>query len=70
MSIDVDLYELIKRGLELFYPRFEKGGYIMLHDYNNFIYKGATKAVREYCDEQSISYTPIPNIAGTIIITK
>ena len=70
VSIDVDLYDPIKKGLELFYPRLEKGGYIMVHDYNNFVYKGTMNAVCDFCDMNGISYVPIPDIAGSIIITK
>lgn len=70
VSIDADLYNPIKSGLEIFYPRLAKGGYIMVHDYNNIVYGGATNAVQEYCDERGISYVPIPDMAGSIVITK
>lgn len=70
VSVDADLYNPIKSGLEIFYKYLAKGGYIMVHDYNNFIYKGATQAVREFCDEKEISYVPIPDVAGSVIITK
>jgi hypothetical protein len=70
VSIDVDLFDPIKNGLEVFYPRLNKGGYIMVHDYNNIVFRGAMEAVRYYCDKRDISYVPIPDIAGSIIITK
>jgi O-methyltransferase len=35
VSLDPDLYKPIYDGLEYFYPRLEKGGYIFIHDYNN-----------------------------------
>lgn len=70
VSIDVDLFDPIKSGLEIFYPRLKKGGYIMLHDYNSIVYHGATEAVQKYCDANEISYIPIPDIAGSVIITK
>ena len=70
VSIDADLYAPIKSGLEIFYPRLQKGGYIMVHDYNNIVYKGAAKAVREWCDGRHISYVPIPDISGTVVLTK
>jgi len=70
VSIDADLYDPIKSGLEIFYPRLSKGGYIMVHDYNNIVYGGAMRAVQEYCDKNLISYVPIPDVAGSIIITK
>lgn len=70
VSIDVDLYDPIKAGLEVFYPRLSVGGYIMVHDYNNFLYSGTRKAVQEYCDKNNISVIPIPDMAGSIVITK
>lgn len=70
VSIDVDLYKHIRNGLEVFYPKLVKGGYIMLHDYNNMVFEGTTKAVQEYCDKEQISYVPIPDIAGSVIIAK
>lgn len=70
VSIDVDLYDPIKAGLEIFYPRLSVGGYIMIHDYNNILYQGTRKAVQEYCDKNNISIVPIPDMAGSVIITK
>lgn len=70
VSIDVDLYDPIKAGLEVFYPLLNKGGYIMVHDYNNILYTGTMEAVLAYCDERNISYVPIPDVAGSIVISK
>lgn len=70
VSIDVDLYQPILRGLEIFYPRLEKGGYIMVHDYNSGGYKGTKKAVIEYCDKNGISYVPLCDNCGSIVISK
>lgn len=70
VSIDADLYSPIKRGLEIFYPRLVPGGMIMVHDYNNIVYNGTTDAVIEYCDGNGIPYVPIPDICGSVIITK
>ena len=35
VSIDCDIYQPIYDGISYFYPRLNKGGYIMIHDYNN-----------------------------------
>jgi O-methyltransferase len=70
VSLDADLYKPILNGLEYFYPRLERNGYIFVHDFNNVLYKGAREAVIKYCSENNISYTPIPDISGTVIITK
>jgi O-methyltransferase len=42
----------------------------MVHDFNNLNYKGVREAVLEFCREKGISYVPIPDIGGTVIITK
>ncbi|MGD6940727.1 TylF/MycF/NovP-related O-methyltransferase [Cytobacillus gottheilii] len=70
VSLDVDLYKPTYEGLSFFYPRLEKGGYIMIHDYNLDYYKGVKKAVREFCEEKNINIVPISDYFGSAIITK
>lgn len=70
VSIDTDLYDPIYNGLNYFYPRLMKGGYIFVHDYNNDGYKGAREAVEKFCTEQGISKTPIPDSGGTVVLGK
>lgn len=70
VSLDTDLYDPILNGLNFFYPRLEKGGYIFIHDFNNEEYKGAREAVLKFCKENNIGYIPIPDIGGSAIITK
>lgn len=70
VSLDPDLYKPIYDGLQYFYPRLNKGGYIFVHDYNNDYYSGAKKAVREYCGKNNIPYLPISDAWGTVVIAK
>jgi O-methyltransferase len=70
ISLDADLYEPILQGLRFFYPKLNNGGYIFVHDYNNDEYTGAKQAVIEFCTEQNINYTPIPDSGGSVIISK
>ena len=70
VSLDADLYEPIYSGLQFFYPRLAKGGYIFIHDYNNDLYKGAAKAVRQFCAEQNIGFMPLPDSGGSAVIAK
>jgi O-methyltransferase len=70
VSLDADLYEPIYAGLIFFYPKLVKGGYIFVHDFNNDAYKGARKAVEQFCAEQQIGYLPLPDSGGTAIISK
>ena len=70
-SIDVDLEASIYSGLKYFYPRMRTGGYIMIHDYNNYL-SGVKKAVRRYMSisDEPIRMVPIADSAGTIVIVK
>ena len=70
VSIDTDLYDPIYNGLVYFYPRLQKGGYIFVHDYNNDHYAGTRRAVRQYCEENNLSYVPIPDSIGSCVIAK
>ncbi len=70
VSIDTDLHKPIYDGLQFFYPRLSKGGYIFIHDYNNEGYSGVKAAVRKYCSEEGIHYVPLVDPCGTAIITK
>jgi len=70
VSIDADLYDPIYEGLKFFYPKLVKGGYIFIHDFNNDNYKGARKAVEKFCTETNISFTPIPDSGGSVVISK
>ncbi len=70
VSLDPDLYKPILDGLEYFYPRLEKGGYIFIHDYNNDLYPGSKQAVREFCDKYAVPFVPITDSWGTVVISK
>jgi len=70
VSIDADLYEPIYNGLNYFYPRLVKGGYLFVHDYNNSLYQGAKAAVQKYCDDNEITYFPLSDAYGTAVILK
>ena len=70
VSIDADLYEPILSGLQFFYPKLESKGYIFVHDFNNDLYKGAKKAVIDFCNTNNVGYLPISDSCGTAIIIK
>lgn len=70
VSIDADLYLPILEGLTYFYPRLEDGGYIFIHDFDGFLYPGAKKAVREYCDKYNITIIHLNDRGGTVVIIK
>jgi O-methyltransferase len=70
VSIDVDLYEPMYKGLHYFYERLSNGGYIMLHDYNNKEYKGVKVALRKFSEEKKVPYFPVCDPCGSAIIMK
>jgi O-methyltransferase len=70
VSLDADLYKPIHDGLEYFYPRLVKGGFIFIHDYNNKFYEGAKQAVRDFCSKMSVACIPMSDSWGSAIIAK
>lgn len=70
VSLDTDLYQPIYSGLCWFYPRLVNGGYIMVNDYNIDNYQGTKKAVHEFTRENGISYTPICDLGGSVLLGK
>jgi O-methyltransferase len=70
VSIDVDLYEPMYKGLHYFYDRLSSGGYIMLHDYNNKLYSGVKAALRKFSEEKPAPYFPLCDSCGSAVIMK
>lgn len=70
VSLDADLYKPILEGLEYFFPRLSKGGYIFVHDYNNSRYNGAKQAVKEFCSKYLVPIVPMSDPWGSAIIAK
>lgn len=70
VSLDADLYKPLLDGLRYFHPRMARGGYIVVHDYNNARFPGARHAVRQFCEENQVFVVPLPDLHGTGIIVK
>lgn len=71
VSIDVDFEQAIYDGIVYFYPRLNPGGYIFIHDYNSSHLAGVKRAVTRYEEEYGrIGKVPLPDVAGTLVITK
>jgi O-methyltransferase len=70
VSLDVDLYDPIRAGLHWFYERLSAGGFMFVHDYNNVRYLGVRKAVDEFVEEMGATFVPLPDFAGSVVITK
>lgn len=72
VSLDVDFEKAIYDGLEYFYPRLNAGGVIFIHDYNSAKLSGVKKAIRKYEKNKGIylAKVPLPDLNGTLVITK
>ena len=70
VSIDCDIYEPIRQGLEFFWPRMHVGGIIFIHDYASGYWPGATRAVDEFCIGHGVSGCLLPDMAGTYMLVR
>jgi len=72
VSLDMDLFIPTYQGLEFFYPRLNKNGYIFLHDYNHpDDFYGVKSALYKFESEYgNMHITPLPDFSGTIVITR
>lgn len=70
VSLDCDLYEPIKAGLEFFYPRLSRGGALFVHDYSSGHWEGVRGAVDEFCRRTGERVILLPDAGGTAIVRK
>lgn len=70
VSLDVDIYQTTKDGLEFFYPRMQKSGIIMIHDYNNSNCVGVKKAVDEFAVKENIGVVCLTDDCGSVVLVK
>ena len=68
VSIDADLYESTKSGLEYFYPLTNDGGIFLLHDYSSLVWQGCKKAIDEFCDRENQQIVVRPDKSGSAFI--
>ena len=72
VSLDVDFYQTTLDGLRYFWPRLEKGGYLMLHDWGSPSLPGVAEALKRYEGEIGVSIPSIPlcDVGGTLVLCK
>lgn len=70
VSLDTDLYEPIRAGLDFFYPRLEAGGFIFVHDYNNSAFPGVKRAVLDFSGSTGASFVPVTDVYGTAVFRR
>gem|GEM_PF-585356 len=70
VSLDCDLYEPTKAGLEFFYPLMPRGGLLLLHDYSSMQWPGSKKAIDEFCIRNEEYVILMPDKSGSAFIRK
>jgi len=70
VHIDCDLGAPAQSGLEFFYPRVNKGGLIVMHDYGNDSWPGVAQAVDTFFADKPEGVVLIPDKAGTAVVVK
>ncbi|MDQ6612332.1 MAG: TylF/MycF family methyltransferase [Gemmatimonadota bacterium] len=70
VSLDCDLYEPTKAGLEFFYPRLSHGGMFFLHDYSSGHWPGAKLAIDEFCKSTGEFLVLMPDKSGSAFFRK
>lgn len=69
VSMDADLFNPTKAGLEYFYPRLSPGGVIIVHDYNPD-WPGIMKAVDDFAIQIPEPIVPLPDVDSSVMIFK
>lgn len=69
VSMDADLYNPTKAGLEYFYPRLSPGGVIIVHDYNPD-WPGIMKAVDDFASTIPVPIVPVADVDSSVMIFK
>jgi hypothetical protein len=70
VSLDCDLHEPMRAGLEFFYPRLAPGGLLMLHDYGSGFWPGATRAIDDFCAATGERLVLLPDKSGSAFIRR
>lgn len=72
VSLDVDFYQTTLDGLRYFWPRLEKGGYLMLHDWGSPKLPEVGAALFRYEQEigKKIPGIPLSDVGGTLVLCK
>ena len=72
VSLDVDFAQSTLEGLHYFWPRLQKGGYLMLHDWGSPSLPGVAQALKAYEEELGASIPAIPlcDVGGSLVLCK
>ena len=67
LKLDTCLYEGTKTELEILFPKLQKGGILIVDNYNNFY--GVRDAVHEYFEKKNYNLN-LDKLSGQIIVNK
>lgn len=72
VSLDVDFAQATLDGLRYFWPRLNRGGYLMLHDWGSPKLPGVAEALRTYEAQtgEKIPAIPLCDVGGTLVLCK
>tara|TARA_A100001011_G_C14106577_1_gene755092 strand:- start:181 stop:708 length:528 start_codon:yes stop_codon:yes gene_type:complete len=68
VSLDADLYQPTKAGLDYFFPLMSNGGLFLLHDYSSGYWEGCKRAIDDFCDLKKQQLILIPDKSGSAFI--
>ena len=67
----MDLYKPTLEGLNFFYPKISRGGYLFVHDYNSSESNYAvSREVKEFMQDKPELIIKIPDVWGTVMFRK
>lgn len=72
VSLDVDFAQTTLEGLRYFWPRLNRGGYLLLHDWSSPKLPGVAEALWAYEAEtgETIPGIPLCDVGGTLVLCK
>ena len=72
VSLDVDFYQTTLDGLRYFWPRLERGGYLLLHDWGSPKLPGVAKALADFEEEtgHGIPAIPVCDVGGSLVLCR
>jgi O-methyltransferase len=69
--LDLDVYRPTLAGLEFFYPRMNRGGYLFVHDFNSPESNAAChRAVEPFLGDKPELPVEIPDLWGSVMIRR
>ena len=68
VSLDCDLYQPMKAGLDFFIPKMSSGGLIFAHDYSSGYWPGCKQAIDESITAHNLSVVLLPDKSGSVVL--